>query len=77
VWTGSSAADVSFKQNIRPSEFETRQPLTTFQSSFTSSTLEGTMTGSSVIPRGKRPGELPNAIGLWMGERRSSEKEGE
>jgi hypothetical protein len=55
-------------QKERPSEDDTRQPLTTFHNSFISSLLDGIMGGSSDIPRGNRPGEVPIAIGLCIGD---------
>ena len=68
MWTGSSAEEFSFKQKTLPSEFETRHPLTTFHSSFISSTVEGSSTGSSDIPLGNLPGDRPIAIGLATGD---------
>ena len=71
VWIGSSESDIILRQKIRPSEADTRQPLTTFQRSFISSLDEGewVVRGSSDIPRGKRPGEEARLMGLWRGDR--------
>jgi hypothetical protein len=65
VWTGSSASLVILRQNDRPSEEETLQPLTTFHSSFISSLVDGSMIVSSWTPLGKRPAAAPIARGLW------------
>lgn len=65
MWIGSSGWEDIFRQKVRPSEEETRQPLVTFQSSFSSSVLDGSMGLSSCIPRGNIPGDCPTAMGLW------------
>ena len=54
MWIGSSTLLFIFKLNVRPSEAETRQPLVTFHSCFSSSDVDGSgVEGISSTPLGK------------------------